>query len=84
MGAISDTWKSKTGSNKKIQSGLLGALKRGNNIWDFLADFYGHDQRKDSDKIIKHIDSQVYIHLINIIKRAKWTERMEIILDRIT
>lgn len=58
--------------------------QEGNSIWDFLADFYGHDQRKDSDKIIKHIDSQVYIHLINIIKRAKWTERMEIILDRIT
>lgn len=59
-------------------------LSRGQQYLDFLVDFYGHDQRKDSDKIIKHIDSQVYIHLINIIKRAKWTERTEIILDRIT
>lgn len=46
-------------------------LSRGQQYLDFLVDFYGHDQRKDSDKIIKHIDSQVYIHLINIIKRAK-------------
>lgn len=84
MGAISDTRKSKTGSNKKIQSGLLSALKRATVSGIFWRIFYGHDQRKDSDKIIKHIDSQVYIHLINIIKRAKWTERMEIILDRIT
>lgn len=41
--------------------------KEGNSIW-FFGGFYGHDQRKDSDKIIKHIDYQAYIHLINIIK----------------
>lgn len=52
---------------QKIQSGLLGALRRAT-VSGFSADFYGHDQRKDSDKIIKHIDYQAYIHLINIIK----------------
>lgn len=50
-----------------MQSGLLGALRRAT-VSGFSADFYGHDQRKDSDKIIKHIDYQAYIHLINITK----------------
>lgn len=59
-------------------------LSRGQQYLGFFGGFLRTYQRKDSDKIIKHIDSQVYIHLINIIKRAKWTERMEIILDRIT
>lgn len=40
-----------------MQSGLLGALRRAT-VSGFSADFYGHDQRKDSDKIIKHIDYQ--------------------------